>query len=172
MSIELPLYAQSKPNTCALACLRMVLAAYGRDVEESTLEGQARLEPDGTDIGELERLGRQFGLITDIREMTVEQLRQLFAEGKLAITYIDRAVFVLTPAQRVKHSLRAARLHVVVPARITTASVRATPSFSAVTTGKLTWIRGRGLAYNPPSASPSTDEQAWRDEQQKRAAKP
>ena len=58
MSTEPPLHAQEKPNTCALACLRMVLAAYGRDVEESTLEGQARLVPDGTEIGALERLVR------------------------------------------------------------------------------------------------------------------
>ena len=32
MSTELPLYRQEKRNTCALAYLRMVLAAYGTDV--------------------------------------------------------------------------------------------------------------------------------------------
>ena len=61
MSIELPLYAQAKRNTCALACLRMVLAAFGIDVEEGMLEDQARMEPEGTDIGELERLARNSG---------------------------------------------------------------------------------------------------------------
>ena len=34
MNIELPLYRQEKPNTCALACLRMVLAAFGRERRE------------------------------------------------------------------------------------------------------------------------------------------
>ena len=56
MNTKLPLYRQEKRNTCALACLRMVLAAYGMDVEESTLESQAHMVPDGTEIDELERL--------------------------------------------------------------------------------------------------------------------
>ena len=43
MSTKLPLYRQEKDNTCALACLRMVLAAYGMDVEENTLESQAQV---------------------------------------------------------------------------------------------------------------------------------
>jgi hypothetical protein len=123
MSIEVPLYQQQKDNTCALACLRMVLAAYGTEVDESTLEEQAHLDPGGTDIGELERLGRRFGLVTDLRERTVEEIGQLLAEGELAIAYIDRAVFDLTPAQRIRHSLRAAKIHVVLPTRITSASV-------------------------------------------------
>ena len=53
MSTELPLYRQEKRNTCALACLRMALAACGTEVEESTLEGQARVEEGGTEIAEL-----------------------------------------------------------------------------------------------------------------------
>jgi ABC-type bacteriocin/lantibiotic exporter with double-glycine peptidase domain len=123
MSLRLPLYEQENRNTCALASLRMVLAAFGTDVEESTLESQARLEEDGTVIGELERLARQFGLVAEIQEATVKQLRQFLAEGKLAMAYIDRAVFELTPRQRAKHSLRAAKMHVIVPTRITAQAI-------------------------------------------------
>ena len=123
MSTELPLYRQEKRNTCALACLRMVLAGYGTAVEEHTLEARAQMEPDGTEIGELERLARQFGLVAHIQELTVEQLRQLLAEGKRALAYIDRSVFELPPARRARHPLRAARIHVVVPTRVTAASV-------------------------------------------------
>jgi hypothetical protein len=123
MSTELPLYGQQKRNTCALACLRMVLAAYGTDVEESTLEGHARMEPGGTEIAELVHLARRFGLVADIQETTIAELQQLLADGKFAIAYIDRAVFELTPAQRVHHSLRAARIHTVIPTRITDASI-------------------------------------------------
>ncbi len=39
------------------------------------------------------------------------------------MAYIDRAVFDLTPHQRVRHSLRDAKMHVVVPARITAETV-------------------------------------------------
>jgi beta-phosphoglucomutase-like phosphatase (HAD superfamily) len=123
MSLKLPLYEQENRNTCALACLRMVLAAFGKDVEESTLEGQARLEEDGTEIAELERLARQFGLLAEIQDPTVEKIQQFLAEGRLAMAYIDRVVFELTPRQRVSHSLRDAKMHVVVPIRITAGSV-------------------------------------------------
>src|SRR5258708_6842515 len=102
MSIELPLYAQEKRNTCALACLRMVLAAFGTDVEERALEAEAKLERRGTLIDELERLARQFNLAAEIQETTVGDLRRILDEGKLPIAYIDRALFDLTPAQRAK----------------------------------------------------------------------
>jgi hypothetical protein len=123
MSFKLPLYGQEKRNTCALACLRMVLAAFGTDVEESTLEDQARLEPGGTQIGELERLARLCGLVADVQEIPVEQLQELLAAGKLVMAYIDRAVFDLTPRQRAGRSLRAAKMHVVVPVHVTATSV-------------------------------------------------
>lgn len=123
MNIELPLYRQEKPNTCGLACLRMVLSAYGTDLDETTLEGQARLVPGGMEIGELERLARQFGIDAEIRELAVEQFREVLAMGSLAIAYVDRAVFDLSPASRLKHSLRAARIHTVIPRRLTAASV-------------------------------------------------
>src|SRR5262249_2817483 len=114
-----PLYRQEKKNTCALACLRMILAFYGTDVEEGTLEGQAHMETDGTEIGELERLARQFGLVADIQETTVDQLRHLLAERRLPIVYLDRALFDLSPRQRAQHSIRDAIIHTVIPTRIT-----------------------------------------------------
>ena len=79
MNTELPLYRQEKRNTCALACLRMILAAYGTEVEESALEAQVRLKPDKTEIGEIERLARQYGLTADIQEATVEHLGQFLS---------------------------------------------------------------------------------------------
>ena len=39
------------------------------------------------------------------------------------MAYIDRAVFDLTPVQRARHSLRAAKMHVVIPTRVTAAAV-------------------------------------------------
>jgi hypothetical protein len=101
----------------------MVLAAYGTHVGESKLQEHAHIEAGGTEIGELQHLARQFGLIADTREATIGQLQQLLAEGKFAIAYIDRAVFELTPAQRVRHSLRAAKIHTVIPTRVTEAVV-------------------------------------------------
>ena len=123
MSIELPILRQENDNTCALACLRMVLSAFNTPVEESIIEAQARMEEEGTEIGELERLARQFGLIADIQEVPVEQFQALFAEDKLAMIYLDRAVFDLRPAERRHHTLRDAKIHVVVPVRVGSGSV-------------------------------------------------
>ena len=93
MNTKLPLFRQEKPNTCALACLRMVLAAFGAQVAESAIEARANLQEEGTPIEELERLAREFNLVADIQDTTVEELRQILAEGKLPIAFIDRAVF-------------------------------------------------------------------------------
>ena len=123
MSIELPLYEQERPKTCALACLRMILAAFGTEVEESAIEAEARMIPGGTEIGELERLARLFGLVADIEEVPVEQLPAHFAEGRLVMIYLDRAVFDLNPDQRRHHTLRNANIHVVVPTRVGSRSV-------------------------------------------------
>src|SRR3954452_24551542 len=101
----------------------MVLAAFGMPVPERDLEAEARMEEAGTPIEELERIARQFGLVADLQERTVEQLRQLLAEGKLAIADLDRAVFDLTPRQRATHSPFDAKVHAVVPIRVTDASI-------------------------------------------------
>jgi ABC-type bacteriocin/lantibiotic exporter with double-glycine peptidase domain len=123
MSFKLPLFRQQKPKTCALACLRMVLAAHGTNVEESVLESQAHMEPEGTPIGEVERLARLYGLAAEIQETTVADLRRILAEGSFPIAYIDRAIFDLTPRQRSQHRLRAAKMHVVVTVGVTDTSV-------------------------------------------------
>jgi hypothetical protein len=101
----------------------MVLAAFGTHVAESELQAEARLEEGGTPIEELARLAQQFGLVADIQERTVEQLRHLLAEGKLAIAYLDRAVFDLTPHQGATHSPTDAKVHAVIPIRVTRASI-------------------------------------------------
>jgi ABC-type bacteriocin/lantibiotic exporter with double-glycine peptidase domain len=114
MSIELPLYKQENDNTCALACLRMVLAAYSRHVEERELVAQARMERKGIRIDELERLARQFQLVAEIQQITLAELRSILAEGKLPIAYIDRVIFELSPRQRLRHSIRNAIIHNVI----------------------------------------------------------
>jgi hypothetical protein len=101
----------------------MVLAAFGSSITESTLEAQGRIEEEGTPIEELERLARQHGLGAEIQEATVEELRWILGEGRLPIAYLDRAVFELNPRRRARHSLRQAKIHAVIPTRVTEAYV-------------------------------------------------
>jgi ABC-type bacteriocin/lantibiotic exporter with double-glycine peptidase domain len=123
MSIELPLYAQEKRNTCALACLRMVLAAYGTHLDESAIEAEATMEDEGAPIEEIARLARRYGLIAEIQETTVADLRRILRQGGLPIAFIDRAVFDMAPRERLKHSIHDAKIHTVIPNRLSSASV-------------------------------------------------
>lgn len=100
MPIELPLYGQEKPKSCALACLRMVLAAFGREVSEAEIRTVARMERRGTAIDELERVARVYGLDAQIEETTPEDLRRILSEGGLPIVYIDRGIFDLRLSER------------------------------------------------------------------------
>jgi ABC-type bacteriocin/lantibiotic exporter with double-glycine peptidase domain len=53
----------------------MVLAAYGTHLDESAIEAVATMEDEGAPIEEIERLARRFGLIAEIQETTVADLR-------------------------------------------------------------------------------------------------
>lgn len=101
----------------------MVLAAFGSHVEERDLEAEAKMEQEGTLIDELERLARQQQLVAEIREATIADLRQLLVEGRVPIAFIDRAIFDLTPEQRAKHPLHLAKIHCVIPTRVTDAHI-------------------------------------------------
>src|SRR5260370_41633185 len=46
-------FPQEAPNTCAVACLRMVLSAYGVTISQSELAEGAKTNEFGTELGEL-----------------------------------------------------------------------------------------------------------------------
>ena len=118
MNKELPLYGQEKDDTCALACLRMVLAAHGTDIEERVLETEARREDGGTHIEELERVARRFGLVAQIQRATAAQLRVLLAKRKLPIAYVNRVFFDVPSLKRVRSAFTHPKLHAVIPTRL------------------------------------------------------
>jgi hypothetical protein len=59
----------------------MVLAAFGTDVAEASIEAYAQMQERGTAIEELERLARHFHLVAEIADTTVEELREILVEG-------------------------------------------------------------------------------------------
>jgi hypothetical protein len=146
----------------------MVLAAFGMQIEERIIAAEARLEDRGTPIEEVERLARRFGLVADIQEPTIDEIRMLLAEGKLPLACIDRSVFDLTPQQRKRLSIRDAKMHMVVPSRVSAASVTFHDPLPPCITRKS--IRLFRLAYErlgntsvicskPDTASPTDDRQ-------------
>jgi ABC-type bacteriocin/lantibiotic exporter with double-glycine peptidase domain len=123
MNSSPPLLIQERPDTCALACLRIVLAAFGVVVDEATLVRQAVMEPGGTAITEVARLAMSYGLEASVQVVEMEQLRSLMADGYLAIVYLNRRIFDLRNVRNIRRALREALIHCVVPTRITNASV-------------------------------------------------
>src|SRR5262249_44588410 len=90
----------------------------GNPIAESILEAEARMEEDGTPIGELERLARLFGLRAHVQQATVEQLRAVLAKGGYPIVYLNRTVFDLPSLHELRLSFADPKLHAVVTTRI------------------------------------------------------
>jgi ATP-binding cassette subfamily C protein len=87
---DLPFYQQEKPYSCAPACLRMVLAAYGIERSEEELRAQCRTELSGTTALNVLDAARHYGL--DCRKYTLrwEQLAGIEADRLYPIVYVAR----------------------------------------------------------------------------------
>jgi ABC-type bacteriocin/lantibiotic exporter with double-glycine peptidase domain len=110
---------QEREASCALACLRMVLAARATVVTEVELVRRTRWEEGGTEIEELEHLARTFGLGAVAQVATVPQISELLDAGSHVIAYINRSVFDLAGLVDLGPALRSLRVHAVVPVRVT-----------------------------------------------------
>jgi hypothetical protein len=114
----LPLLKQEREDSCALACLRMVLAVRALSVTESELRHRVHAEEGGTDIEELERLARTFGLSAVAEEASPRRIRELLGVGSHVIAYVNRSVFDLPSLKRLGPALRSLRVHSVVPVHV------------------------------------------------------
>jgi ABC-type bacteriocin/lantibiotic exporter with double-glycine peptidase domain len=124
MARKLPLLKQEREDTCAIACLRMVLAARGTTVSEADLLQRARMVEGGVEIEELQRLAREFGLLATGRDANLPQIRELLRQGNDVIAYINRRVFDLAKLADLTPALRSRRIHAVVPIAVTRRHVR------------------------------------------------
>ena len=116
---HLPLLKQEREDSCALACLRMVLAARDALLTEAELYERVPKEEGGTDLQELERLARTFGLTSNAQSATPHQIRELLQSGCDVIAYINRSVFELASLSDLTPALRSLRVHSVVPILVT-----------------------------------------------------
>lgn len=84
----IPHYRQEQPNTCAVACLRMVAAFYGIDQSESTLAGLCSTTFHGTTAGQVVRAAQQLGLQAEIREGDEDWLAATTTAGQPVIVFL------------------------------------------------------------------------------------
>src|SRR5438105_8702348 len=82
--------AQERPDSCAVACLRMLLAHRGEDLSEDDLIQAADMPPGGLDPEELQSLARRYGLAADVRQAELVALRDLLTAHQFPIVYLYR----------------------------------------------------------------------------------
>jgi ABC-type bacteriocin/lantibiotic exporter with double-glycine peptidase domain len=92
MSSKPPFIAQERPDTCTLACLRMVLASQGIHVSEPTLLEQVSLVEGGANPDQLVALARAQGLSAKATQSDLETIRELVTEEKFPIVFVDRSL--------------------------------------------------------------------------------
>lgn len=89
MSLKPPFFAQSRRGSCALACLRMVLAHHGTTVSEDELAQTAGRE-GWFDPEEVAELARQYGLTLSDQKLSLNDLKTRIARQEFPIVLLYR----------------------------------------------------------------------------------
>lgn len=90
MSSTPPFFAQERPDSCAVACCRMVLAHQGTVVSEDELVEAVDFQPGGIDPEELVRLMGQYGLRAREVQLDLTALTGEVTKDGFPIVYLHR----------------------------------------------------------------------------------
>jgi ABC-type bacteriocin/lantibiotic exporter with double-glycine peptidase domain len=90
MTSKPPFFPQERYDTCALACLRMILAFNGIETSEEELVLATKMEEGGVDIEELAQVARYHGLKAEIRKLEEASLLDFIAIHRWAIVFLNR----------------------------------------------------------------------------------
>ena len=93
MKIKVPFFRQEKDTTCGVACLRMVLAYFGKEFEEFELKDACQTSWLGNVCGELVQGGVEFGFEgEEFENVDLEYVSGNLVKGFLLIALVDPAV--------------------------------------------------------------------------------
>ena len=93
MKLNIPYHKQEKNTTCGVACLRMVMAFYGKEVSEFELAEACETGWLGNTCGELVRGVGEFGFAAEeVDHVTPEYLLSQIENNCPLIAFIDPAV--------------------------------------------------------------------------------
>ena len=90
MSSTPPFVAQERPDSCAIACLRMLLASQGVMISEPDLIRQTSLDEGGLTPEELTVLAGACGLPARESQLDDDELVHLVLDGRHPIVYLYR----------------------------------------------------------------------------------
>lgn len=97
-------FGQERPDTCAIACLRMILAYNGIEVSEAELVRLTDLQDGGLTPAEVSRLARHYGLHADEEQRDHGRLCELINNQRFPVVFLFRG-----PIDRVD------MIHAVIP---------------------------------------------------------
>ena len=85
-----PFYKQETADSCAPACLRMVLSHFNLSVSEAELRARCDCTIFGADAPYVADVARQLGFNkTDIQNLSPDELQINLDEGRLPIVYVN-----------------------------------------------------------------------------------
>ena len=97
MKSRLPFRRQEHPYSCTVACLRMLLAHYGVEMDEADLRYRCKTREFGTYARDIVACARELGFTAMIEHLSLVQLRHLIDQGVFPIAYINMFPTSLVP---------------------------------------------------------------------------
>jgi ABC-type bacteriocin/lantibiotic exporter with double-glycine peptidase domain len=90
MNSKPPFVRQERPDTCAIACLRMILAYQGLARSEADVVQSAAMQPSGMDPEGLAQLAQRYGLHAVVQQLDREALGNLIRQQRFPIVFLYR----------------------------------------------------------------------------------
>ncbi len=89
MRSRLPFRRQERPYSCTVACLRMLLAYRGVEMDEAELRHRCKTREFGTYARDVVACARELGFTATIEHLSLAQLRHLIDQGVFPIAYVN-----------------------------------------------------------------------------------
>ena len=90
MNSKPPFVKQERPDTCAIACLRMILAYQGLPRSEADVVQSTGMQPSGLDPERLAQLTQRYGLHAVEQQLDPEALFDLIRRQRFPIVFLYR----------------------------------------------------------------------------------
>jgi len=93
MKLNIPYFRQEKNTTCGVACLRMVMAFYSKDIKEFELEETCETGWLGNTCGELVQCVQKYGFeAEEIENITTDYVKTILRKNHPIIALLDPAI--------------------------------------------------------------------------------
>lgn len=86
---KLQFHKQERAYSCAVACLKMILEAFGKDIDESVLRRLCNTSELGTFADDIVSCAEELGFNAEKTYLVVDDLKKLRGEDVYPIVYVN-----------------------------------------------------------------------------------